>query len=62
MYGSSSGAQNVTVVDGEEGGGSFVVETWFLDLPGASLSWAVNCSSSEKRISIFILHPVPACG
>ena len=28
-----------------------------LDLPAESLSWAVNCSSSEKRNTIFIILP-----
>lgn len=61
MYGSSSGAQNVTTVEGGRGP-AVVVERWLLDLPGESLSWAVNCSSSERRITIFILRPMPACG
>lgn len=61
MYGSSSGAQIVTIVEGGRGP-AVVVERWLLDLPGESLSWAVNCSSSERRITIFILRPMPACG
>lgn len=61
MYGSSSGAQIVTIVEGGRGP-AVVVERWLLDLPGESLSWAVSCSSSERRITIFILRPMPACG
>lgn len=61
MYGSSSGAQIVTIVERGRGP-AVVVERWLLDLPGESLSWAVNCSSSERRITIFILRPMPACG
>ena len=42
--------------------GAVCDEDLSLDLPGASLSWAVNCSSSEKRITIFVRRAMPSCG